>query len=127
MVRRAASLALGKLAMVVEAEHVASELVPLFHALAQDEQDSVRLLTVDTCVALAKVLPEADRTDKVVAVVQSIVADRSWRVRWSVAGNMVDLCAVLGPETTQSHLIDAFADLLHRFLCRWRKGFHVAC
>ena len=55
MVRRAASMALGKLAMVVEADFVRSELVPLFHALSSDEQDSVRLLTVDTCVALAKV------------------------------------------------------------------------
>jgi len=37
----------------VEKEYVISDLIPLLLNLASDEQDSVRLLSVDGCVAMA--------------------------------------------------------------------------
>jgi serine/threonine-protein phosphatase 2A regulatory subunit A len=53
MVRRAACAQLSKFAPVVEYKEVKAELIPAFTKLAKDDQDSVRLLTVDACVALA--------------------------------------------------------------------------
>jgi hypothetical protein len=47
------------------------------------------------------VLPDELRGDKIVTVVKNVVGDRSWRVRWSVAGSMVDLCEVMGADVTQ--------------------------
>ena len=44
MVRRAASGKLGEFAKAVEVEYLKSDLIPMFVNLAQDEQDSVRLL-----------------------------------------------------------------------------------
>lgn len=41
---------------VIEREYVISEMIPLLHNLANDEQDSVRLLSVDGCVATAGIL-----------------------------------------------------------------------
>lgn len=38
---------------VAERDHMISDLIPLLHNLANDEQDSVRLLSVDGCVAMA--------------------------------------------------------------------------
>lgn len=38
---------------VVEREYVISEIIPMLHNLANDEQDSVRLLSVDGCVSTA--------------------------------------------------------------------------
>ncbi|KAJ1627069.1 armadillo-type protein [Pavlovales sp. CCMP2436] len=60
MVRRAASSALGGFAGVLERELLKTEVMPLFVALASDEQDSVRLLAVENCVALGRLLPPED-------------------------------------------------------------------
>lgn len=73
MVRRAAASNLGDLARAVaevEPSLVASELVPIFCELVDDEQDSVRLLVVENAAAVAaliipgtapvKVLPAPD-------------------------------------------------------------------
>lgn len=50
MVRRAAAAKLGEFAKVMELDYVKSDLIPLFSHLAQDEQDSVRLLAIEACV-----------------------------------------------------------------------------
>lgn len=50
MVRRAAAGKLGEFAKVMELDHVKFDLIPLFSQLAQDEQDSVRLLAIEACV-----------------------------------------------------------------------------
>ena len=52
MVRRAASSKLGEFAKVVEVEYLKSDLIPMFVNLAQDEQDSVRLLAVSILLIL---------------------------------------------------------------------------
>ena len=41
MVRRAAAGKLGEFAKAVEVEHLKTDVIPLFTALASDEQDSV--------------------------------------------------------------------------------------
>ncbi|GFQ71581.1 hypothetical protein TNCT_73461 [Trichonephila clavata] len=46
MVRRAAASKLGEFAYVVELDYVKSDSIPLWANLAQDEQDSVRLLAL---------------------------------------------------------------------------------
>ena len=56
MVRRAASSKLGEFAKVVEVEYLKSDLIPMFVNLAQDEQDSVRLLAVEACVSISSLL-----------------------------------------------------------------------
>lgn len=56
MVRRAAAGKLGEFAKAVEPANVKLDLIPLFHNLAGDEQDSVRLLAVEACAAIAALL-----------------------------------------------------------------------
>jgi len=56
MVRRAASTNLKHFVKQISKDHVKSEIVPVFQALAKDEQDSVRLLSVETCVAISQIL-----------------------------------------------------------------------
>ena len=60
MVRRAAAAKFGELVKVVELDHVKNELIPLFNNLAQDEQDSVRLLAVEACVVIASLFKHDD-------------------------------------------------------------------
>ena len=44
----------------VDINLIKNEIVPLFKALANDDQDSVRLLTVGACVEIAKILSNED-------------------------------------------------------------------
>lgn len=99
MVRRAAAFRLGKFADTVEPEIVSKEIIPLFQDLTQDgrlhaaswcsvtlyicfaslqseqcaltaDQDSVRLLAVETCGPLARLLNKSESVQHVLPIVQ---------------------------------------------------------
>jgi hypothetical protein len=42
----------------------------------------------------------------------SCLQDKSWRVRYNVAAQMVPLCEALGPEMTRAELVPAYTKLL---------------
>ena len=102
MVRRAASSNLGKLATAVhavdDAEQFKSFLLPLFSALSADEQDSVRLLAVENCVRVGKLLSVAENQTAVLPIIRSISQDKSWRVRYVVAEHFCELVPAVGED-----------------------------
>lgn len=112
MVRKAAGAALGGFASVVDAESANAELVPLFLALAQDRQDSVRIHTIDNAVALAKLVPREVVNTQILSTVFDTARDGSWRVRWSVANRFPEICEVVSPETVNTSMCDCFSALL---------------
>jgi serine/threonine-protein phosphatase 2A regulatory subunit A len=65
------------------------------------EQDSVRLLAVESCGAFAAALSSDSCRTSMLPVVQKFAADKSWRVRYNVAQQLVALCEALGAETTR--------------------------
>jgi serine/threonine-protein phosphatase 2A regulatory subunit A len=85
MVRRAAAKHIGGLAGVVEKEAVTGELLALFHGLANDDQDSVRLLAIENCTAFARVLTQPENQRDILPLVKACAGDKSWRVRNNVA------------------------------------------
>ena len=102
MVRRAASASLAKLAAAMfEAGEQASlkqDLLPLFSALSTDEQDSVRLMGVENCAAMGKLLSQADNRAVLLPVIRAVAQDKSWRVRYVVAEHICELLPHVGPE-----------------------------
>lgn len=74
MVRRAAAGKLGEFAKVVELDYVKSDLIPLFSHLAQDEQDSVRLLAIEACVQVSEPLSLARAKDGCTVKLSSAVS-----------------------------------------------------
>lgn len=50
--------------------------------------------------------------DRIIAMVRSFAADKSWRVRYMVADQLSELCAALGPQATREDLLPAFLLLL---------------
>lgn len=106
-------------------------LLPVLVALARDEQDSVRLQAVDSCVALARLLnggmvsvvdgtPEgaralaanADLRRLLLDLIGTLASDRAWRVRWSVANRLGELAGAFGAAVTTERLLPAFEALL---------------
>lgn len=111
MVRRAAATALAKFAKHMSAEVVVAEMLPLFQHLAQDDQDSVRLLTVEILISVAEVIPQ-DQQASLLTTLRSLIGDKSWRVRYMVADRFEKLAKAVGDEVVRRDLVPAFVKLL---------------
>jgi len=115
MVRRAAAAALPALATTAKStvEHGLKDgLMPLFEALASDEQDSVRLLAVENCVHLSSVLSASDIHSTLLPVVRAVTSDKSWRVRYVVAEHFCALTEKLGEDVICNEMMGRFIALL---------------
>lgn len=80
----------------------------MFVHLAQDDQDSVRLLAVEACVSIAQLLQQDELEHLVMPTLRQCAGDSSWRVRYMVADHFTDLQKALGPEITKTDLVPAF-------------------
>jgi serine/threonine-protein phosphatase 2A regulatory subunit A len=89
MVRRAAAKEFGGLAKVVPKQQLIAELVPVFRKLSSDDQDSVRLLTVEALITMAEALNDEECQTYLGATMKAMVSDKSWRVRYMVADHFV--------------------------------------
>lgn len=114
MVKRAASKAIGGFARAASGERdvVLSELLPLFLALAADDQDSVRLLAIENCTAFAGILGEAENNKSILPLVKSCALDKSWRVRNSVAREFAALARAMGLVASCAELLPLYTKLL---------------
>ncbi|KAF2602446.1 hypothetical protein F2Q70_00026811 [Brassica cretica] len=96
MVRRAAATNLGKFATTMESSYLNAEIMTMFDDLTKDEQDSVRLLAVEGCAALGKLLEPQDCVARVLPVIVNFSQDKSWRVCYMVANQLYELCEAVG-------------------------------
>ena len=87
MVRRQAATNLAKFVKVMPADIVVKDMIPLFQFLAGDDQDSVRLLTIEVLIAIAEVVPVEQQANlgQLLQILKGLFSDKSWRVRYMVA------------------------------------------
>ena len=97
MVRRQAANNLAKFVKEMPATIVVEEMIPLFQHLAQDDQDSVRLLTVEILIAIAEVVPKEQQSSHgvLLTALRSLIEDKSWRVRYMVADRFEKVCGAI--------------------------------
>lgn len=78
---------MAKFVKEMDSKTVIEEIIPLFQYLASDDQDSVRLLTVDILIAIAEEIPKEQQPSHGVLLtsLRSLFEDKSWRVRYMVA------------------------------------------
>jgi len=65
--------------------HIISDGLPIYRKLHQDDQDSVRLLTVEDLIVIAKRLPPAEVKEQLLRQIKQTIEDKSWRVRYMAA------------------------------------------
>lgn len=130
MVRRQAANNLAKFVKEMPATIVVEEMIPLFQHLASDDQDSVRLLTVEIMIAIAEVVPKEQQSSHgvLLTALRSLIDDKSWRVRymvadrfekvgqisfsWAIATNIVQIAKAVDDEVVSRDLVPAFVKLL---------------
>ena len=66
-------------------------LYQLFTNLANDEQDSVRLLAIEAGIAMADLFRHEDLEQQMMQTLRSATEDKSWRVRYVIADKLVDV------------------------------------
>ena len=97
MVRRSAAKEMGGFSKQLPKDTLIKDLVPVFRKLSSDDQDSVRLLTVDSLIAIANAIDTNECKTYLGPTMKSMVQDKSWRVRYMVADNFVKVRAALVP------------------------------
>ena len=100
MVRRQAANNLAKFVKEMPPQIVIEEMIPLFQHLAGDDQDSVRLLTVEILISIAEVIPKEQQTSHgtLLTALRSLFEDKSWRVRYMVADRFEKVWIVFGRD-----------------------------
>jgi serine/threonine-protein phosphatase 2A regulatory subunit A len=106
MVRRQAANNLAKFIKAMPAAIVIDEMIPLFQHLAADDQDSVRLLTVDILIAIAEAVPKEQQSSHgvLLTALRSLFEDKSWRVRYMVADRFEKVCSWYIWNMTQANM-----------------------
>uniref|UniRef100_A0A7N0U5Z9 Phosphatase PP2A regulatory subunit A/Splicing factor 3B subunit 1-like HEAT repeat domain-containing protein n=1 Tax=Kalanchoe fedtschenkoi TaxID=63787 RepID=A0A7N0U5Z9_KALFE len=94
--RRSAASNLRKFAATTEPAFVKTDIMSIFEDLTKDDQDS------EPHDGISHILP----------VIVSFSQDKSWRVRYTVANQLYELCEAVGPGSTKTDLAPAFVRLL---------------
>ena len=112
MVRRAASLELGSVLPRLEAAEVVQEVVPMQQRLSTDPQESVALNWIAAACDVAERLGPEQACEHLMATVKQQAADRSWRVRLTIAQHLPRLAAAFGRKAAQESMLPVLCDLL---------------
>jgi serine/threonine-protein phosphatase 2A regulatory subunit A len=68
-----------------------NNILPLFLRLVNDDQDTVRLLTVEDLVQIAKMFTPEECKQHLLSTLKSLAQDKSWRVRYMVATHFTEV------------------------------------
>lgn len=112
IVRRAGSSKLGEFATHVEKSHVIQEILPVFRKLAQDEQDQIRLLCIESLIPLARYLSKEENQVNTLGALLVAGEDKNWKVRLTFAKNFADLVESFGKDIADTNLIQTFSVFL---------------
>lgn len=114
MVRRQAANNLAKFVKSMPASIVIEDMMSMFQSLAHDDQDSVRLLTVEILIAIAEAVPKEQQTQNGLLLnsLRELIGDKSWRVRYMAADRFEKLAKAVDDEVVSRDLVPAFVSLL---------------
>lgn len=77
-----------------------SDALPIYTRLSTDDQDSVRLLTVEDLIAIAELLTPQQVKEYLLGSVRQSYQDKSWRVRYMAADHFVKVRPDIAPILT---------------------------
>eukprot|EP01042_Synura_sphagnicola_P002137 gene2137-2553_t len=116
MVRRAAVLALTKLAAYVDPEIQSGEFLQLLKAMAADEHQTVRVQAIENCIPYSGLLFNINAAstvgNEIVPIIRGATDDSSWKIRHAISKNYGSLAAYFPPEVVTAELLPGIVNLL---------------
>jgi len=88
------------------------DLFVIFANFYQDEQDSVRMAGIESCIHFAKALPMNKINEKLIPYIKKFAVDKSWRIRYLVADKLMEISNGIGLENSREHLTTYFCQFL---------------
>jgi len=74
---------------------VQSEVIPLLKSHVEDDQDYVRFMAVESCIALCSKIPREVAVEQILVLAKKLATDSAWRVRYMAATHFCDVCFIL--------------------------------
>lgn len=115
MVRRAAATNMPKIINVLPDVNFEGSIFSMFQSQVSDDQDSVRLLSVDVLIAIAESLKKQNITkhnSELVKFSNSLFTDKSWRVRYMAAERFEKLASSLDSPEARNRFVPDFVNLM---------------
>ncbi len=112
MVRRSAGTHLAEFVKQIAQQDILQDIIPSFNHLSIDEQDSVRLLTVEVLISIAQVLPAEQMNSHLLDVLRARINDKSWRVRYMVADRFDKIATAVDQDTVKTIMTSSFIKLI---------------
>ena len=115
MVRRAAATNLPNVITVLPEVKFEGSIYSMFQSQVTDDQDSVRLLSVDVLISIAEALKAQEITKyntELVTLSNSLFNDKSWRVRYMAANRFEKLAISLDSAEARDKFVPAFVNLM---------------
>lgn len=88
------------------------DLFNIFANFYADEQDSVRMQGIESCVHFCKVLNKQKVLSLLIPYVKKFAVDKSWRIRYLVADKLMELTDGIGVEVAREHLTSFYIQFL---------------
>lgn len=80
--------------------------------MANDDQDGVRVLIIDSLIKISKNLSKDANKSSMIPILIQLTRDRAWQVRKKLSQNFANISEVLGQEITDNSLVNIFSILL---------------
>lgn len=112
ILRRNLAGKLGKICQYLPKEILTGEIFNHFKNLTNDDSDSVRIISIESLIELARVFNDEDNKSFVIPLIIQMTGDKSWRVRHHLAKCFANLAEAVGKEISDNSLISIFSTLL---------------
>lgn len=112
IIRRTVADKIANLSTKMTSEYFMVEMMPVFKALASDDQDAVRVICIKSMLTISKNLTKDMNKNYMIPILIQMTRDRAWQVRKTLCMNFANIAEVLGTEITDNSLINIFSTLL---------------
>jgi serine/threonine-protein phosphatase 2A regulatory subunit A len=110
-VRKCSSLVLHDMIKLVP-QVPDTDLLNIFANFYQDEQDSIRMQSIDSIIYFSKVLPMNKINQSLIPYIKKFSVDKSWRIRYLVADKIMEISNGIGLENSKEHLTSFYCQFL---------------
>ncbi|KAJ6246448.1 protein phosphatase 2 (formerly 2a) [Anaeramoeba flamelloides] len=113
LIRKIACQTLSKLILLFDKDLLLQYALPKLKQFHKDNQDSVRIQTIEVCVSFAKQLKDEQIIlDEIIPIYQAIAQENSWRVRYLASKSMCSFSKNLNDTIILEKLLEPFLNLL---------------
>lgn len=96
----------------MKVDNFVQDMIPILKNLVNDDQDSIRLLCIDSIVDIAKSFTKDLNKANIIPILIPMIRDKAWKVRIKISTVFARLAEAMGSDITDNTLMNLFCTLL---------------